>query len=72
MQIELFAGLSRLFLLGIIIASASLQPELSITAVRPILILWFRFKLFRIAIASRLRSTHRERFWEIDMTKFEP
>ncbi|MDA8100925.1 MAG: hypothetical protein M0042_15010 [Nitrospiraceae bacterium] len=57
---------------GILFTLAALQPEAALSAARPFLSLWLAFKRYRQSLAVRFKSNRSERFWEIDMTKFEP
>jgi hypothetical protein len=72
MQIEVLVGLRNLAVFGILAAAALLQPEISFAVTRPFVTFWRRLQLFRTSIMTRFRSSNKEPFWEIDMTKFEP
>lgn len=72
MQIELLVNLRNLVALGILVFAATFQPEISFAAVQPFVSFWRRLQILRTSIMTRFRSSQGERFWEIDMTKFEP
>ena len=72
MQIELLVGLRNLAAFGVFAAALALQPEISFAVVRPFVSFWMRLRILRTSIMARFRSSRGERFWEIDMTKFEP
>ncbi len=72
MESNLLIALRNLFVLGVVISAACIRPESSLAVVRPLFAFWHRMKVLQISIAARFRSSRTERFWEIDMTKFEP
>jgi len=72
MNIELLIGLRNLLAVSVILSIGCLQAETSFAVARPFLSLWRRIRIFQTFIADRFRSSRHERFWEIDMTKFEP
>jgi hypothetical protein len=47
-------------------------PELSPAPFRPFLLFWLKLRQRLQYLTSLHKSRNRERFWEIDMTKFEP
>ncbi len=71
-EANLLIALRNLFVLGIVISVSCFRPENSLALVRPLVAFWRRLKLYQTSIAARFRSSRREHFWEIDMTKFEP
>ncbi len=72
MDIDRLTDLRNLLVLGIFLSVTGLQPEASFALVRPFISFWRRLQACRSSIAARFRSSGKERFWEIDMTKFEP
>ncbi len=72
METDILVGPRNLIALGVVLSAAFTQPEIRFASVRPFLSLWLRLKLFQASITARLRAPRRQRFWEIDMTKFEP
>ncbi len=72
MEIETFIALRNLLVFGIFTSAACFQPETSLAVIRPFLHFWRCLKLYRTSIAAKFRPSRGERFWEIDLTKFEP
>ncbi len=72
MDISLVVSLRCVVLLGIVASLAILEPAICSAAIQPFYSLWRRVKLFQIQVAARFKASRHERFWEIDMTKFEP
>jgi hypothetical protein len=72
MNIDLLIGPRNLLALCVILSVSCFHPEISFAVARPFISLWRRFRIFQTSMVARFRSSRHERFWKIDMTKFEP
>ena len=72
MQFDPVFGLRNLIVFGVLFTTASLQPEASFALSRALRRIHSRLVCFRQSLRDALRTKGSSKFWEIDMTKFEP
>jgi archaellum component FlaG (FlaF/FlaG flagellin family) len=72
METSLLLGLRNVLFIGALLTATSVVPGLSTDANRLLLRIRQQVKDLRQSIKAWLRNHPSEKFWEIDMTKFEP
>lgn len=72
MDTDLFINLRNAMLFSLVLSAGSLLPEDPMNVPAALLGKWKQFKAQRRLRKNRKADKHRSRFWEIDMTKFEP